>query len=141
MANERICIVCGTQYEYCPKCAKYAHLPKWMWMVDTETCKDLNDVIVGYSIGNKTIDDVKQIVAKHNITDYSKYSKGVQNVLNKISLNSEVIDESVEEKSTYNKKNKKNKWFKPMDIELNETKETTEDFVVTEAVIEGISEE
>lgn len=145
MSTKRICVACGTEYDYCPKCAKYAKYPKWMWKCDTEICNELFDVVSAYKMDVKSIEDVKVIVDTYGITDYSKYSDGIQKVLNELVNNTESID--VEPVIKANKKKKK--WYDTieetpvpisMDVELN-------DNVVEEPVdnrfdsFEGISEE
>ena len=38
-SKPRICVTCGTTYEYCPKCTKDADKPVWMVAFHTEECK------------------------------------------------------------------------------------------------------
>lgn len=35
-SKPRICVTCGTTYEYCPKCTKDADKPVWMVAFHTE---------------------------------------------------------------------------------------------------------
>lgn len=85
MANDkRICKACGNEYQYCPTCAKYANLPKWMWKCDTDECNDIFDSISGYKMGTKNIDEVISVIKKYNIKDYSKFTDSIQKTLNEI---------------------------------------------------------
>ena len=108
--TKRTCYTCGSKYEYCTRCAKYASQPKWRWMWDTEECKDLYDVVSGYKMGVSSKDDVQHIIEKYNITDFSKYTESIANVLNELCG-------SV----------KKNKKKKSMDIDLKEKEEIISD--------------
>lgn len=44
MANNRKCIVCGTEYSYCPSCTQDRKKPKWMSRFDKEDCKDIFEI-------------------------------------------------------------------------------------------------
>ena len=81
MAKEKVCLFCGQSYQYCPNCREYDSYPKWMAEFDTERCHDLYTVISGYNLGLKTKDDVKMVLDKHNVTDYSIFSTKLQNKL------------------------------------------------------------
>ena len=108
MAKERKCIFCGQSYLYCPTCSEYQSYPKWMFNFDSEKCYDLYQVIGGYNMGIKTRDDVKAVLEKHNITDYSQFSSGLQKILNDLfpknsrKKNNEIPEEVVENKSQKN---------------------------------------
>lgn len=82
MAKERQCIFCGNTYEYCPHCGQYSKEPGWKFNFDSEKCHDLYEVIAGYNIGIKTIEDVKKVFNKYEVTDYSIFSKKLQDALN-----------------------------------------------------------
>lgn len=82
MAKERNCIFCGKSYVYCPNCKEYSSNPKWMFNFDSEKCHDLYDAISGYNIGVKTKEDVKLVLDKYSITDYSEFSEKLQRKLN-----------------------------------------------------------
>lgn len=53
MANRK-CIVCGTEYSYCPSCREDRNKPKWMNKFDKEDCKDIFEV--GCDFENGIID-------------------------------------------------------------------------------------
>ena len=79
-----------------------------MFNFDSEKCYDLYQVIGGYNMGIKTRDDVKAVLEKHNITDYSQFSSGLQKILNDLfpknsrKKNNEIPEEVVENKSQKN---------------------------------------
>lgn len=133
MANDkRICKVCGNTYNYCPSCAKYAKLPSWMWKCDTEECNDIFESLSAYGMGLIEKDAVKEVLSKHNVTDYSKFNENIQNKL--------TIMFPIQKQN----KQKKNKFVDRMDIELEKTEENTDtnvDEVLSEVLFNGISEE
>lgn len=102
MAKLRSCIFCGKTYEYCNHCKQNSNSPAWMFNFDSEKCHDLYDVIAGYNIGIKKIEDVKATMDKYNVTDYSEYSEKLQNELKNLNTNSEkteAIEETSEDKT------------------------------------------
>lgn len=84
MAKTRKCIFCGREYEYCPNCNDYSRYPKWMFNFDDEKCHELYNIIGAYNIGLKTKEDIKTVLDKYNITDYSVFNKSVTDRLNSI---------------------------------------------------------
>lgn len=97
MAKEKKCIFCGKSYIYCPSCKEYSKYPEWMASFDSERCHDLYEAIGGYNIGVKTKDDVKAVLDKHGIVDYSEFSEKLQNKLESMFSTTTVFSESAEE--------------------------------------------
>ena len=95
MPKERKCIFCGKLYQYCPTCKEFQNYPGWMTEFDSEKCHDLYTAIGGLGIGIKTKDDVKVVLDKYNITDYSEFSIGLQRKLNEL-FPKKTIQKSVE---------------------------------------------
>ena len=123
MANTRKCLTCGKVYNYCPTCGKAADTP-WKKSYDTESCKSLFNVISGYNMGIKTKKDIKRVLDKYNITDYSRY---VPNI-------SSVLEELFSVKNNSFKKNKKK--YLIMDVEFNQEDKVEEENKDSEEVIE-----
>lgn len=69
----RICTTCGKEYKYCPNCKDYAHLPKWHFAWCCEECKDLFDAVVKCNVKHTPIEEVKVVLDKYNVKDFSKY--------------------------------------------------------------------
>lgn len=108
MAKERSCIFCGQKYEYCPHCNNNSE-PAWKFNFDSEKCYSLYNVVAGYNMGVKTVDEVKEVLDKYEVTDYSIFSQKLQDRLNEIvpQKTAEVKEDEVV-KPTYNNKFKKN---------------------------------
>lgn len=116
MAKERKCIFCGSTYEYCNHCKNNDKYPAWMFNFDTEKCHDLYEVVAGYNMGIKTIEDVKSVLDKYEVSDYTIFSKKLQDKLN------EVVPQKKEEKIEPEKSqipNKKENNFKPREMKKN----------------------
>lgn len=43
--SKRTCLLCQTQYDYCPYCGKDANKPKWMIMFHNSNCKKIFDTL------------------------------------------------------------------------------------------------
>ena len=128
MAKERTCIFCGQKYEYCPHCNNNSE-PAWKFNFDSEKCYSLYDVVAGYNMGVKTIDEVKEVLNKYEITDYSIFSQKLQDRLNE-KKKKKTVEKTIEVKEdevakpNYNNKFKKN-FNKKYDAEKKA--ETTEE--------------
>ena len=83
MARQRKCIFCGKSYQYCPNCGDDKRYPEWMFNFDTEKCRDLYEVLAGYNMEIKTVSDVKTVLDKYEVTDYSGFYPKLQEELRK----------------------------------------------------------
>jgi len=66
MANERICIVCGSKYNYCSRCPGADKKQTWKNIYDTEDCMTLFNVCSSFknnriskNEANKQLKDIK----------------------------------------------------------------------------------
>lgn len=105
MAKTRKCIACEREYKYCNNCREYASYPTWMAEFDTEACRDIFDVMSGYNMGILNEDKVKEVVDKHNITDFSIFKESIRTKLEdmfkpvveeKIVVEEPVVEDKVE---------------------------------------------
>ena len=119
MSKQRKCVFCGKEYSYCPHCGTNSS-PGWMMNFDSIECRDIYNVLAGYNMGLSSADDVKAELDKYHITDYSVFSKKIQDKLMEIvskkkeesKVESTVEKESKpkEEKNNFNKNNNKKKF-------------------------------
>lgn len=84
MANIRECYCCSSKYEYCTRCEQYANQPKWRFMYDEESCKELFNAVSGYKMGVAKKENIKAVLDKYSITDYSKYKDSIKELLNEL---------------------------------------------------------
>lgn len=82
MAKERKCLCCGKAYEYCPNCGKSSE--PWKIDFDSESCRDLFNVISGYNMGISNKENVNFVIDKYSITDYTIYKDSIRNKLESI---------------------------------------------------------
>ncbi len=59
-SKPRICVTCGTAYEYCPKCSKDADKPVWMVAFHTEECRKVYNIIARYNTTDLSKEDAKK---------------------------------------------------------------------------------
>ena len=122
MSKTRTCIACQNSYQYCPHCGDYARYPKWMNEFDTEACKELFNVISGYNMGLFKKDDVKKVVDKYEIKDFSVYKESIANKLNELFSEPviEVANEISEEETvpSFNRRKSNKKKNRNMDMDL-----------------------
>lgn len=84
MSFKRVCHTCGKEYDYCPRCGRFASLPRWMFNWDTQECKDVFQALTDYNMGLSTKKDLKAVLDSYGVEDYSKYSESIQKQLTKI---------------------------------------------------------
>ena len=82
MANKRKCLACGKEYNFCPRCEASRNTP-WMVTFDCAECKEIFNVVSGYNMGLVTLEDVKTVLDKNNISDVSVYQGTIREVLMK----------------------------------------------------------
>lgn len=141
MSKVRECICCSKSYRYCGNCGEFAQYPSWMAEFDSEVCHEVFNVISGYNMGVMTKDDIKKVIDKFNIRDFSVFKDSISSKLNKLfpiepveekseivieveeiaeTSDEENIEEVKPEKSYSYKKNSKKK-NRNVDIDLTES--------------------
>lgn len=124
--NNKICIVCGDKYTFCPTCADTKNLEMWRNIYCSENCKKLFHAASGYHAQTATIEEVKSRFDACDLSYKDKLNKNFIEAINaaygikekkvetkeedNTSVNLESVVETkydVEEKVKYNKPNKK----------------------------------
>lgn len=59
MAHIRKCTVCGKEYNYCPRCRQYEHLPKWYVNYCGEDCKETYTILNKLAFNHITTEEAK----------------------------------------------------------------------------------
>ncbi len=104
MSTERTCLFCGKQYSYCPNCRDYSKYPGWMNLYCSEKCHEVHTAIGGYNIGSRSIENVKEILNKYNVTDCPKISKDLKEQLESFnSFKQDKPEETLKVESKVNK--------------------------------------
>ena len=81
MANTRKCIICGTQYDYCPHCGKD---PAWKTVYDTDVCRQVGNIVSAYNMKIMSKERAMNEINSLNIRDFSKFEEKVSKVLTEI---------------------------------------------------------
>ena len=141
MSKIRECICCSKSYRYCPSCGEYVNYPIWMAEFDSDVCHEIFNVVSGYNMGVMTKSDVKKVIDKFKIKDFSIFKDSIANKLNELfskeeiktesntitteetSIEENVIEEVVKDEqsqSSYNYKRNNKKKYKNVDMDLSE---------------------
>lgn len=67
MSNKRKCLMCETEYKYCPYCRDYDQQPRWKTTFDKEECRNVYNILTGYYSGNYTKDVAREKLLNVNI--------------------------------------------------------------------------
>lgn len=81
MAKKKTCKCCLKEYEFCPNCSNRNNYPAWKNEFDEESCSEIFNIISAYNMGIVKPEDVKAVIDKYNITDFSKYKKSIRDKL------------------------------------------------------------
>ena len=86
MRNERICLMCGTHYSFCPHCKESKPDEMWRFLYHDRKCLELSDLWHAYR-GNeisKKEAQRKMSELKPNIDDVLKYTSGAAREIREI---------------------------------------------------------
>jgi len=110
MAKKRVCLACGKTYKYCNNCPEFSSRPTWMTEFDCEECKEIFNAVSAYNMELMSANEVKAIIKKYNVTDFSKFKKSIADKLKevngmkieepKVEPKAEVKEEKAEEPKT-----------------------------------------
>jgi len=77
--NNKVCLICGKAYSYCPSCRKTE--PGWKNLVDTELCLDIYYALSEYYTSGDA-EPIKKVLKENNIKDYSMFAERTINQIN-----------------------------------------------------------
>lgn len=66
-SKKRICVACGKGYHYCPNCAKDAKKPTWMFILCSDTCHEVFEILNKRGFKEITDDEAKEALLKLGI--------------------------------------------------------------------------
>lgn len=84
MEHARKCTICGKEYSYCPFCAQYKHLPKWMVGFDTENCKDISNIVANYRAETVDKETAKDLLSYRDLSVLNGYNPFIESIINEI---------------------------------------------------------
>lgn len=82
--RDRVCICCGTNYQYCPTCGNDRVKPTWYTEFCSESCKDLWTIATKFNMQMLTKPEAKEAIEKLDLKEKSAYVECVQRDLRKI---------------------------------------------------------
>ena len=88
-AKTRKCTVCQTEYEYCPRCSKYADLPHWMFSLCSENCKNIYHTTANYENKLLSAKDAKKALITLDLTKKANFGQSYQESISEIMATSE----------------------------------------------------
>lgn len=95
-AKKRICHTCGKEYSYCPRCKEDENKPTWMFVWDTEECREVFNTLSRYNSKDYSKEEAKKILNK-TISHSIIFTKNIQKEIDEI-LKEEIIEEPIVEK-------------------------------------------
>lgn len=104
MAHKKICVVCGKEYEYCPRCKQYISMEKWHNRFCSEPCKNIYDIVNSFSFNHISANDAND---KLNKIKVKVINEEIKNIISEIKSNVIREDSQVEEKPMVKKPKKK----------------------------------
>lgn len=80
----RKCVCCGQEYKFCPHCAEYDSLPRWMGLYHNENCKNLSDTTTRYLLGSITAEEAKKQYSECDLSYKYKLKKSIVDAINEV---------------------------------------------------------
>lgn len=95
MAHIRKCMVCQKEYDYCPRCKQYSHLPTWYLNFDSENCKEIENIINQYEFGHIDDAEAKKMLDKCDLKDLKSFREDFKTTINKIKKPKKIVNENL----------------------------------------------
>ena len=91
MAHFRNCTLCGTQYDYCPRCDETQ--PTYLLKYCGQNCKDIFLVLNKLQFGHITKEEAADELNKLDLSKLDKFSVGAKKVIEDVMKTEKVIEE------------------------------------------------
>jgi ribosomal protein S17E len=82
--NNKKCIVCQTEYTFCPSCSDFDHLPRWMNVYHDENCRNIFNVVSGYTHKRYTKEDAKELLKKCDLSNKHSFKENLNVLIDEI---------------------------------------------------------
>lgn len=95
----RRCVVCGSEYKFCPRCNEDADKPLWYFTFCAEQCKNIYNITSGYEDGKITANVAKTKLDKLDLSKLDKFGTSYKASIEKINstaVKEVIVDEAVE---------------------------------------------
>ena len=71
--NNRSCIICKTQYHYCPNCGEDSGKPTWYFIFDGQNCHDIYEVCTQYRDKEIDAETAYDLISKLDISNLENF--------------------------------------------------------------------
>lgn len=82
--NTKHCIICGTEYNYCPNCGSSDTYPRWMYAFHSENCVNVWAVINDYKTGVLTKEQAKDELKSLDLSKKDSFAIKYKTVIDEI---------------------------------------------------------
>lgn len=116
--GDRICVVCGKHYVYCPSCKKGDPKETWRYMYDSEECHDLFKACSDFAFGHISAEQAQKRLSKYDLTDRSKFNEDIRRNLSAIYAEEAEKKEEVVEQPKEETKAESNEVSEPKESDI-----------------------
>lgn len=74
----RECIICKTQYHYCPTCGEDSSKPTWYHIFDGQNCHDIYDVCTKYRDKEINAEEAYGLISKLDISKIKSFAESTK---------------------------------------------------------------
>ena len=89
----RTCIICGTNYTYCPKCGKGDKNETWRYNYDSELCNKIFDILSTFAHGHIKKEEAKGQLEDLGIPKGMKFNSTIKKQLDAIMVSEPKVKE------------------------------------------------
>lgn len=82
--RNRVCLLCGTKYEYCPTCTQDKTKPAFMAEFHSESCKNIFEICTRFNMGLMSKVEAQEALASCDLSHRANFKPFVQRDLDKI---------------------------------------------------------
>lgn len=84
MRDEKVCVICGTHYSYCPNCSSYAKEPRWKFLFHDQNCHDIYHVLNDYGANLITKEVARHRLMTLDLSNVKAFRQDFQDQINEI---------------------------------------------------------
>lgn len=93
MAHLRNCILCGTQYDYCPRCDETK--PTFYLKYCSDNCKNISLILNKLNFKHLTKEETAEELKKQDLAKLDKFSIGAKKIIEDVMKTEEVVEDIV----------------------------------------------
>lgn len=80
----RKCVVCGTEYEYCPNCPKHRQQAAWHKLFHEENCKKIFNILNDYHFKHIDINEARELLSQCDLSHMHDFNAHYRNEIETI---------------------------------------------------------